>query len=108
MDPHRLAEIRSIAYHRAVAEKLHKQPELIEVALERLANWEKTGHCALKYIEQWRHKLSYSLDKLEVFLVADTESARELRQSTPFAGIIDARERWRIWRETLASVNVRQ
>jgi len=28
------------------------------------------------------------------------EHARELRQSTPFAGIIPPRQRWRIWRET--------
>lgn len=31
-------------------------------------------------------------------LVEDTERMRALRQATPFAGILDSRERWAIWR----------
>ena len=29
-----------------------------------------------------------------------SELAEELRRSSPFAGVLDPRERWRIWRET--------
>jgi len=32
-------------------------------------------------------------------LQADTDDARALRQATPFAGVVEPRERWRIWRE---------
>ena len=34
-----------------------------------------------------------------MFLVDEGEHARELRQSTPFAGLIDPRARWRLWAE---------
>ena len=37
--------------------------------------------------------------EIGAFLTDDGEHATELRQSTPFAGALDPRERWRIWRE---------
>lgn len=62
MDPHRLAEERSLAYHRVVAARLAREPRLVE-------------------------------------------EARELRQSSPFAGALSPRERWRIWREVRARLD---
>ena len=37
------------------------------------------------------------LELLEA-MVQETESAYALRQATPFAGALDPRERWRLWR----------
>jgi hypothetical protein len=31
-------------------------------------------------------------------MTESSEIGRELRQTTPFAGVIDARTRWRVWR----------
>jgi hypothetical protein len=45
------------------------------------------------------HRLDGTLPALRRFLVDPGAHATELRQSTPFAGAIDARERWRLWRE---------
>jgi hypothetical protein len=36
--------------------------------------------------------------------VDESEEARALRQVTPFAGAIDPRTRWRIWREVRAAL----
>jgi hypothetical protein len=36
MDPHRLAEQRSLAYHRAVLERLERDPSLVERARRRV------------------------------------------------------------------------
>lgn len=32
-------------------------------------------------------------------LTGDFERARELRQSTPFVGVLEPRERWALWAE---------
>lgn len=98
MDPHRLAEERSLAYHEVVASRLVDQPELMRRARERVDAWlmqVPPPHHAVA----WAEKLSGSLESLRIFLVDDGEQARELRQSTPFAGALDPRERWRLWRE---------
>ncbi|HYO14404.1 MAG TPA: hypothetical protein VE685_14505 [Thermoanaerobaculia bacterium] len=83
MDLHRLAEERSVAYHRAIAEKLRHQPEVLEKARRRVQEW-----------------MASDVSTIAAFLVERSELADELRQSTPFAGALDPRERWRIWRET--------
>lgn len=99
MDPHRLAEERSIAYHRAVAERLRGDPALLAVARDRVERAIAEGGRAAPYAERWRTALDGPLDVLLALLVDEGEHARALRQATPFAGFVDARERWRIWRE---------
>jgi len=100
MNLHRLAEQRSLAYHRAVAERLTREPELIEVARERAAAWAREGSPAA---EAWLDLLAGPLPALIDFMRSESERARELRQSTPFAGMLDARERWRLWDEVRRS-----
>jgi hypothetical protein len=102
MDPHRLAELRSIAYHRRVGERLLAEPGLIELARARLAQWERDGRCATAVAARWHGKLALPPRDLESFLGRDDDEARELRQSTPFAGVLDPRERWALWRRVAA------
>jgi hypothetical protein len=52
------------------------------------------------YARLWQALLAGPVERLREVLVAETEEARALRQSTPFAGAIEPRERWRIWKET--------
>jgi hypothetical protein len=98
VDLHRLAEERSIAYHRAVAERLRREPALLEVARARVEGWLAEGRSPF-YAGRWRELLSRPLDELLAFLSDPGEDARAMRQATPFAGMIDPRERWRLWRE---------
>jgi len=98
VDLHRLAELRSIAYHQALAGRMAGDPQLVERARARVTQWLAEGR-APYYARRWAELLSGPLDRLRELLVADTEDARALRQSTPFAGELDPRERWRIWRE---------
>jgi hypothetical protein len=42
--------------------------------------------------------LARPLPELLRFLTDEGERARELRQSTPFAGMLPPRVRWEIWR----------
>jgi len=98
MDAHRLAELRSVAYHRALAARIAEDPRILTRARERVRQWLAEGRATF-YARRWAELLSGPEDRLREWLVADTEDARALRQSTPFAGELDPRERWRIWRE---------
>lgn len=100
MDPHRLAELRSIALHRAVCDLIRGDPTVIESARARVERWRAAGTLHADYARLWMEALSLPLDDLCALLVADTERARAMRQCTPFAGTIAPRERWRIWRDT--------
>jgi hypothetical protein len=97
MDPHRLAEERSLAYHVAVMQKVSRDPAVIERARATVRRWLSEGR-ALHYARAWDRLLSGPPADLCELLVADTDEARALRQATPFAGVIEPRERWRIWR----------
>jgi hypothetical protein len=93
---HRLAELRSLAYHRAIAGRL--AGEIVARALATLDRADKTGTTDPRYVAAWRELLTGPLPTLAAALVADDETMRGLRQTTPFAGVLDARERWAIWR----------
>jgi hypothetical protein len=100
MDPHRLAEERSVAYHRAIAERLRDQPAILDAARRRVEGWLASGTTAPAAAAKWAAILSGDLPAIEAFLVERSERADELRQSSPFAGALRPRERWTIWRET--------
>jgi hypothetical protein len=100
MDLHRLAEERSIAYHRVIAERLQRQPEILEMARQRVRTWLASSAGGQFYARKWAEILSGDVPSIAAFLVERSELAIELRQSTPFAGALKPQERWKIWRET--------
>ncbi len=98
MEPHRLAELRSLAYHREIAEVLGADPGRVAEAQARVAGWAESQSVHPHYIERWSHILNLPTDLLRAALVEDSEAARALRQVSPFAGFLSPAERWRIWR----------
>jgi len=101
MEPvtHRMAEERSLALHREVARRLEERPELLEVARARVEGWLRDGSVAATWVRRWRELLSRPLDEVIAVITDEGEKARDLRQSSPFAGVVDPRTRWRILRE---------
>ncbi len=99
MDPHRLAEERSIAYHCLIAERLGHQPEILERARRRVETWLSSSTHTPFYARKWAEILAGDVSSISSFLTERSELAIELRQSTPFAGAITPQERWKIWRE---------
>jgi hypothetical protein len=99
MDLHRLGEERSIAMHRRIAEQMRGEPAILERARERVLDWARTGSVGASYAQAWRAALALDIDVLCALLVDPGERARMLRQVSPFAGAIDPRERWSIWRQ---------
>jgi hypothetical protein len=94
MNAHRLAELRSLELHRAIAAQLRDRPQLITEAQRRL----DAGRIHPEYAAAWREILARDIDAIVAILCSDDERARALRQATPFAFAISPRERWRIWR----------
>jgi hypothetical protein len=100
MDPHRLAKERSIAYHGAIAERLQRQPEVLAGARQRVKTWLSSSAEVPFYAQRWAQILAGDIPSIATFLTERSELAEELRQSSPFAGALDPKERWAIWRET--------
>ena len=95
---HRTAELRSIALHRLVAERLDL--DAVGSARKRVDGWlAADGPVDHRWAAQWNDLLRLPLSELKARLVEDSESMRDLRQSTPFAGVVPEHERLRILEE---------
>lgn len=91
---HRGAELRSLAYHRAVAQRLDDR--IVEEALERLRRWRADGTIDRVYADRWEEVLSWPLPRIAKFIGQDSEEARDMRQSSPFPGALSEPERRRV------------
>lgn len=99
MDPHRLAEERSLALHAAVARALRDDPTIVERALARVRAHRAEGLLATAWADAWEALLLGPREVLLSALADPSEGGRALRQTTPFTFVVPPRERWRIWRE---------
>jgi excisionase family DNA binding protein len=91
---HRTAELQALAYHRLIAERL--DDEVVEEARARLRRWHREGHIDPRWFDQWEHVLALPLPQIKKAIGADTKRARELRQTSPFAGMLTEQERQRL------------
>ncbi len=91
---HRTAKRRGLAYHAIVAERLNEQ--MVEEARERVEQLTSEGHMHPCYAEQWQELLSRPLPKISRAIAADDEAGQDLRQNSPFAGVLNEQERRRI------------
>ena len=99
VDPHRLAEARSLAAHRVIAARLLADPGLLEQARARVDAWLTEEPCTHHYAVDWRELLAADVESVARAIAEDSERGRTLRQSTPFAGVLGPRERWQLWDE---------
>jgi len=88
---HRVPEIQSLAYHRLVAERL--TPQLVDEARARLARWTSSGRIDPRWAEEWRVVLDQPLPRIARAISSASPRARELRQTSPFAGVLTEQER---------------
>jgi hypothetical protein len=96
VDQHDLAAERSRVLHLAVAERLRAEPGLVDVARKRTSGWLRDGSVNAWYASQWATLLRKPIAELVEILGERSERMHDLRQTSPFAGFIDARTRWRI------------
>lgn len=91
---------RSLSYHWAIAKILRKSPAAsIERAKRTLAKMSK-GHPEVRPLfVRWRDWLELPVEELILHLLDPGLLAREMRQVTPFAGLLEPKERVRILKQ---------
>jgi excisionase family DNA binding protein len=85
--------------HGAIVSHLVAQPDLVLTrARQNLDRFSKvhTGTMTEHWLDLWRDTLDSGPDQVLNVLVSDTSQARELRQNSPFAGILSKEERRRV------------
>jgi hypothetical protein len=94
---HRLLEARSLAMHVVIAEKILRNPGLLEGARRNLQRWR--AHYAEEWpdgLRQWDLILTRPFSQIASIMTELSERGAQLRQSSPFAGFLSPRERRRI------------
>ena len=91
---------RSLMLHAAIAARLRAEPEGVRArARASLARMRALHPGARPLLDEWRCLLRRPLDALIPVLTDRMPWARELRQVTPFTGVLSAADRARVYRE---------
>lgn len=96
---HESIDAVSLEMGRRIAARLLQRPDLLRVAHENLGRWNRLNADAASLVRcyaEWREILSRPLDEICSLLSSDTEESRRLRQNSPFAGVLSAREVWEL------------
>ena len=91
---HDRAAARSLAYHRAVAGRLRKS--MVSEARHVLYRWREQGRIDPRYASRWEHVLEMPIPEIRRQITATGAHADDLRQNSPFAGILSEPERRRL------------
>lgn len=92
-DGHRAADLRGLAYHRAVARRLDER--VVRDAEERLKRWSAEGRIDPRYAQAWEQIVAKPTARIARLIGEDSQRMRELRQSSPFSGSLSEPERQR-------------
>lgn len=95
---HRLLDARSLALHCLIARKISRDPGLLAIPRRNLQRWkQRTVGRIPKYLLEWEEILAQPLPAIAAFITSLSENATRMRQSSPFAGVLDPLERKRIY-----------
>lgn len=97
LEGHRRADLRSLAYHRALAERLDRR--MVDDVLRQLWNWRERRTIDPRYADRWEEILRRPLADIRRAIATDDAGWRALRQTSPFAGMLSEPERRKILRE---------
>jgi len=92
-------EIRTLALHRAVAFKIETNPiEMIAIARRNLTLMRESDQYGRSsfYFDTWQALLDGPLSDLLRVMVSTDAAAKELRQASPFSGILSDDERFEV------------
>lgn len=83
-----------------MADKLERQPELLNIPLQNIQRWVAAGRLGdTRPLEQWRAMIEAACNsgngmaELLDFLRKDGEETRPLKSCSPFAGVLTREER---------------
>jgi hypothetical protein len=72
--------------------------QVVRDARRRLERWRERGTIDPKWADEWELVLDMPLPKIATLISSDSKRARELRQSSPFAGVLTPQERRKLLR----------
>jgi len=97
LDGHERAQLRGLAYHRALARRLRRP--MVDDALRQIWKWRQQGAIDPRYADRWEELLRRPVREVRRAIVEDSEAAAALRQTSPFAGMLSEPERRKILQE---------
>jgi hypothetical protein len=98
---HRFLDEFALAYHRAVTERLRREPQtVISHAQQNLNRWMESAAFEggeLQTLEEWQGILDGSdVDRLVEIITDTSEEGQRLRSSSPFVGTLSPEKRLEI------------
>ena len=100
-DRHRRSELRSLAYHKAIAKKLKEHPKLWSIPLDNIQRWSTGEHGLRDFYSEWLVIFKTSTkNHILSLIVKNDENATRLRSNSPFTGILSESERMQIYNDT--------
>ena len=81
----------------AIAKKVLADPALLDKARGNARRWQESHDRPSLALLEWEQILGGSVDQVARFLVARSETATRLRQSSPFTGILTEPERLAVY-----------
>ncbi len=94
---HRVLDARSLALHALIARKIARDPSLLKVARRNLDRWRAARGIGPPALARWRTILARPWPHVAAILTEMSENAARLRHASPFAGILSAAERARLY-----------
>ena len=89
----------SLELGRRIAERMRRQPEVVEFARANLLRWSQQNSSApslLSCYAEWQQILSRPVAEICELLCSESDDAQRLRQNSPFAGVLSPTEVWEV------------
>jgi excisionase family DNA binding protein len=95
-------EEKSLRLHQALLTRMLAEPDaVISKARDNLNRWtgmHRPDGMTVRYFEEWRRVLDDGLDAIVDVVISPSREARELRQNSPFAGVLPDETRLQVLR----------
>ena len=92
-------QARSLALHGAIARELRAQRgEILEIARRNIFRMRSLNPHASTLLDEWEGILEGTTDQIVARMLDPSEHGRELRQVTPFAGVLSPTKRAAVYR----------
>jgi len=93
---HAVIDERSLFLAHHIAARLRQRPVLWKRARANVALW---GDSPEHGVRVWRNLIELPPEDILRIYTEDSEKGRQIRQSAPFAGVLDPSERTRLFRQ---------
>jgi excisionase family DNA binding protein len=95
-------EEKSLRLHQALLTPMLAEPNaVISKARDNLDRWHsmhRPDGMTVRYLEEWKRVLDGGLDAIVDVVISPSQAARELRQNSPFAGVLPNETRLQVLR----------